>query len=61
MPPGWTEWYGAVDKSTYRMRGYTLNENGSLHTYGSPFDEDPRLYQTDVFGAGGELHQAPGS
>ena len=49
VPPGWTEWYGAVDRSTYRMWGYTLNENGALHTYGSPFERDPRLYQTDVF------------
>jgi N-acetylglucosamine-6-sulfatase len=49
VPPGWTEWYGAVDQSTYRMWGYTLNENGALHSYGSPFEEDPRLYQTDVF------------
>jgi N-acetylglucosamine-6-sulfatase len=48
VPPGWTEWYGAVDDSTYRMWGYTLNENGERHTYGSPFDEDPDLYQTDV-------------
>ena len=49
VPPGWSEWYGAVDKSTYQMWGYTLNENGELHRYGSPFEEDPRLYQTDVF------------
>jgi N-acetylglucosamine-6-sulfatase len=50
VPPGWTEWYGAVDQSTYRMWGYTLNENGALHTYGSAFEKNPRLYQTDVFG-----------
>jgi N-acetylglucosamine-6-sulfatase len=49
VPPGWSEWYGAVDDSTYRMWGYTLNENGERHTYGSPFDEDPNLYQTDVY------------
>jgi N-acetylglucosamine-6-sulfatase len=49
VPPGWTEWHGAVDDSTYRMWGYTLNENGKRRTYGSPFDEDPRLYQTDVY------------
>ena len=49
VPPGWTEWHGAVDDSTYRMWGYTLNENGERHTYGSPFDEDPDLYQTDVY------------
>jgi N-acetylglucosamine-6-sulfatase len=47
-PPGWSEWYGAVGYSTYRMWGYTLNENGVNHTYGSQLDEDPRLYQTDV-------------
>jgi N-acetylglucosamine-6-sulfatase len=49
VPPGWTEWHGAVDESTYQMWGYTLNENGTRHTYGSAFDEDPRLYQTDVY------------
>jgi N-acetylglucosamine-6-sulfatase len=49
VPPGWTEWHGAVDMSTYAMWGYTLNENGRRHTYGSPFVEDPRLYQTDVY------------
>jgi N-acetylglucosamine-6-sulfatase len=47
-PLGWSEWYGAVGYSTYRMWGYTLNENGENHTYGSRFDEDPGLYQTDV-------------
>ena len=49
VPPGWTEWHGAVDDSTYRMWGYTLNDNGELRTYGAPFREDPRLYQTDVY------------
>ena len=28
MPPGWSEWYGSVDPSTYRFYNYTLNENG---------------------------------
>lgn len=49
VPPGWSEWFGSVDPTTYRMWGYTLNENGKRKTYGSPFDEDPDLYQTDVF------------
>jgi N-acetylglucosamine-6-sulfatase len=49
VPPGWTEWHGAIDRSTYRMWGYTLNDNGARHTYGSPFDENPHLYQTDVY------------
>jgi N-acetylglucosamine-6-sulfatase len=49
VPPGWTDWHGAVDPSTYLMYGYTLNENGTLNTYGSPTVEDPALYQTDVY------------
>lgn len=49
VPPGWSEWYGAVDPTTYRMWGFTLNENGTRRTYGSPFLQDPRLYQTDVY------------
>ncbi|WP_433241420.1 sulfatase-like hydrolase/transferase [Streptosporangium sp. CA-135522] len=49
IPPGWAEWYGSVDPSTYRMWGYTLNENGTLHTYGAADQEDPALYQTDVY------------
>jgi N-acetylglucosamine-6-sulfatase len=47
-PPGWTDWYGAVGNSTYRMWGFTLNENGESKTYGAPFEEDPAGYQTDV-------------
>ncbi|HCU49453.1 MAG TPA: hypothetical protein DGG94_06570 [Micromonosporaceae bacterium] len=49
IPAGWGEWYGSVDPSTYRMWGYTLNENGTLRTYGQDNVEDPALYQTDVY------------
>ena len=49
IPPGWGEWYGSVDPSTYRMWGYTINENGNLVTYGQDDVEDPALYQTDVY------------
>ncbi len=49
VPPGWDEWYGAIDPSTYRMWGYTLNENGRTKTYGDPGVENPALYQTDVY------------
>jgi N-acetylglucosamine-6-sulfatase len=49
VPPGWSEWHGAVDPATYRMWNYTLNENGRLVTYGGPTDESPALYQTDVY------------
>jgi arylsulfatase A-like enzyme len=48
VPRGWTDWHGAVDKSTYQMYGYKLFENGTLRTYGNFDVEDPALYQTDV-------------
>ncbi len=45
VPPGWDEWYGTIDPTTYRYYGYTVNENGTLRTYGR--DHDPRYYSTD--------------
>jgi N-acetylglucosamine-6-sulfatase len=42
IPPGYDEWRGSVDPSTYRFYGYTLNENGRLTTY-------ERTYQTDLY------------
>jgi len=47
VPPGWSEWYGTVDPSTYRFWNYTVNENGTLVTYGA--DGDPGFYSTDFF------------
>ncbi|MGH2954648.1 MAG: sulfatase family protein, partial [Solirubrobacterales bacterium] len=51
IPPGWSEWHGAVDPSTYSMYGYTLNDEGALVTYGEAEVEDPADYQTDVYAA----------
>jgi arylsulfatase A-like enzyme len=51
VPAGWSEWYASVDPSTYRMYGYTLNENGVFRTYGDPQQENPAVYQTDVYTA----------
>ena len=48
MPPGWSDWHGTVDKSTYQMYGYKMFENGVLNHYGNFDVEDPALYQTDV-------------
>jgi N-acetylglucosamine-6-sulfatase len=45
IPPGWSEWRGSVDPTTYRFYGYTLNEGGTLRSYGS----DPASYQADVY------------
>jgi N-acetylglucosamine-6-sulfatase len=47
VPPGWDEWFGAVDPSTYRYYDYTLNENGKLVRYGTAAGD----YQTDVYTA----------
>ncbi len=45
IPPGWTEWYGSVDPSTYQFYNYTLNENGKTVKYGA----DAASYQADVY------------
>jgi N-acetylglucosamine-6-sulfatase len=47
VPPGWTEWYGSIDPSTYFFYGYTLNENGFLNTYG--LDRNPLYYSSDYY------------
>jgi N-acetylglucosamine-6-sulfatase len=47
VPPGWSEWYGSVDPSTYRYWGYTLNENGALTTYG--LGRNPLFYSSDYY------------
>jgi N-acetylglucosamine-6-sulfatase len=47
VPPGWDEWFGSVDPSTYRFYDYTLNENGKLVRYGTGADD----YQADVYTA----------
>jgi arylsulfatase A-like enzyme len=50
VPPGWTDWHGTIDKSTYQMYGYKMFENGVVNRYGNFDVEDPALYQTDVLG-----------
>ncbi len=47
IPPGWTDWHGSVDPTTYRYYNYTLNENGQLNTYCAK--PEPSCYQTDVY------------
>lgn len=48
IPPGWQDWQGLSGGSTYQMWGYTINENGTLRTYGRRKGGNPRTYQTDV-------------
>ncbi|MBA3263359.1 MAG: sulfatase [Thermoleophilaceae bacterium] len=47
VPPGFDDWHGTVDPSTYSYYGYTVNENGSLQTYGAA--REPEFYSTDFF------------
>jgi N-acetylglucosamine-6-sulfatase len=44
IPPGWSDWQGLVDPSTYKLNEYTLNDNGTLLFYGKA----EKSYQTDV-------------
>lgn len=45
IPPGWDEWYSAVEGNPYNQFDYTLNENGKLVAYGSKATD----YGTDVY------------
>ncbi len=47
VPPGFNDWHGTVDPSTYTFYGYTVNENGTLRTYGAA--GEPEFYSTDFF------------
>jgi arylsulfatase A-like enzyme len=47
VPPGWNDWQGLIDPSTYSVYNYQLNDNGALLTYGSAESD----YQTDVLAA----------
>jgi N-acetylglucosamine-6-sulfatase len=44
IPPGWGQWYGTPDPSTYRFLNYTINENGNLVQFGTAAAD----YKTDV-------------
>ena len=45
VPPGWTDFRGSIDPSTYLYFNFSLNVNGRTHTYGTR----PSNYQTDVY------------
>lgn len=49
IPQGWTDWHGAIDPFTYWNYGFWLNHNGRVQRYGTPSDENPARYQTDVY------------
>jgi arylsulfatase A-like enzyme len=45
VPPGWSEWWGAVDPSTYRYFGYQLLTPSGVERYGDAAED----YQSDVY------------
>lgn len=45
IPPGWDDWQGSLDPSTYQYRGFTLlTKDGERH-----YGRRPADYQTDVY------------
>ncbi|MBS3079598.1 sulfatase [Candidatus Pacearchaeota archaeon] len=44
VPPGWSDWNGLIDPSTYQVYNYTINHNGAVIKYGN----NPEDYQTDI-------------
>ena len=58
VPRGYDEWYASVDPSTYRMHGYTLNENGTFRTYGDPTWRTRPPTRPTSSRQGGGLHPA---
>ncbi|HEX8919470.1 MAG TPA: sulfatase-like hydrolase/transferase, partial [Chloroflexota bacterium] len=44
-PPGWSDFRGALDPTTYNYYGFSLDENGKLRTYPST----EHNYRTDVY------------
>jgi N-acetylglucosamine-6-sulfatase len=47
-PVGWSDWYGLLGRSTYRMWGYAINHNGVTRHYGSEKATGAAGYQTHV-------------
>lgn len=44
VPPGYDDWQGLIDPSTYCVYNYKINDNGTIVSYGSTSSD----YQTDV-------------
>jgi arylsulfatase A-like enzyme len=45
IPPGYTEWYGALGKSAYLYYNYKVNQNGTVVSHGNSADQ----YQSDFY------------
>jgi len=49
IPPGWSEWHGAVDPTTYRYYNYTLNEASYSDALSLGFDLETGGHVFQVF------------
>ena len=51
VPPGWSDWQVTIDPTTYSFYDYSINDNGTIVTYGGPPGVpggSAANYQTDV-------------
>ena len=49
VPPGWTDWHGSIDQTSYDMFNYWLNDNGRVTKYGSdPWNEAIMQFSAEV-------------
>jgi arylsulfatase A-like enzyme len=50
VPPGWSQWHGLVDPTTYCMYNFGINHNGDVRYYNLPpgVEESEDLYQTNI-------------
>jgi len=46
IPPGWSDWFGSIDSSSYRYFGYQLSTKDGVVRHGNR----PSDYQTDRYG-----------
>jgi len=61
-PPGWDDWYGLVDPTTWSTEKYVINANGTLIDVGAiAASSGVEMHQTDVLAylAGSLIQQAP--
>jgi N-acetylglucosamine-6-sulfatase len=62
IPPGWDDWFGLVDPSTWSTEQYVINANGSLIDVGALAQSSSvEMHQIDVLSylAGAVVQQAP--
>ena len=62
IPPGWDDWYGLIDPTTWSTEKYVFNANGTIVDVGQAAEQSgTELHQTDVIAylASGLIRQAP--